>query len=217
MFRRAAINAALGSARSFFSHLQKWQKRQEKAEAKGMKFHERPPVPPRTWNKSAVLYAGMWKQRSAKSIVIKVWTGTCWSWIKVRITGRELPTHADLGSPQLIGKGSQWWLHTPIEKQFKSPGKIEKQVTTNAQTKMCAVDLNINEHIAVCTIQTVEGSILATKFLGGGRRISGFRKKLLGRIAHNRNKAGILAKNEQDNADFWNKIRHVDEEVCNGY
>src|SRR5436305_263950 len=43
MFRRAAINAALGSARSFFSHLQKWQKRKEKAEAKGMKFHERPP------------------------------------------------------------------------------------------------------------------------------------------------------------------------------
>ncbi len=173
MFRRAAINAALGSARSFFSHLQKWQQRKEKAEAKGMKFHERPPVPPRTWNKSAVLYAGMWKQRSAKSIVIKVWTGTCWSWIKVRITGRELPTHADLGSPQLIGKGSQWWLHTPIEKQFKSPGKIEKQVTTNAQTKICAVDLNINEHIAVCTIQTVEGSILATKFIGGGRRLSG--------------------------------------------
>ncbi len=214
MFRRAAINAALGSARSFFSHLQKWHKRKEKAEAKGKQFHERPPVPPRTWNKSASLYAGMWKERSEKSIVIKVWTGTCWSWIKVRITGRKLPTHADLGSPQLIRKGSQWWLHTPIEKQFKSPGKIEKQVTTNAQMKMCAVDLNINENIAVCTIQTVEGSILATKFLGGGRRISGFRKKLLGRIAHNRNKTGILAKNEQDNADFWNKIRHVDEQVA---
>ncbi len=214
MFRRAALNAALGSARSFFSHLQKWQKRKEKAEAKGMKFHERPPVPPRTWNKSAVLYAGMCKQRSEKSMVIKVWTGTCWSWIKVRITGRKLPPEASLGSPQLIGKGSQWWLHTPIEKQFKSPDKIEKQVTTNAQTKMCAVDLNLNEHVAVCTIQTVEGSILATKFIGGGRRLCGFRKKLLGRIAHNRKKTGILAENEQDNANLWNKMRHVDEQVA---
>ncbi len=35
MFRRAAINAALGSARSFYSHLAKWRKRKEKAEAKG--------------------------------------------------------------------------------------------------------------------------------------------------------------------------------------
>jgi putative transposase len=29
MFRRAAINAALGSARSFYSHLSKWRKRKE--------------------------------------------------------------------------------------------------------------------------------------------------------------------------------------------
>src|SRR2546429_2383769 len=33
MFRRAAIHAALGSARSSYSHLQKWRKRKEKAEA----------------------------------------------------------------------------------------------------------------------------------------------------------------------------------------
>ena len=201
LFRRAAINAALGSARSFYSHLSRWRKRKEKAQAKGKKFHERPPVPPRTWNKSATLYMGLWKERAKCSIVIKVWTGTCWSWIKVRITGRELPSDAELGSPQLIRHGKQWWLHTPIEKQFKSPGKIEKQVTTNAQTKICAVDLNMNENIAVCTIQTVEGSILATKFIGGGKEISGFRKKQLGRIARNRHKTGIIAENQQDNAD----------------
>jgi len=214
LFRRAAINAALGSARSFSSHLQQWRKRKEKAEAKGKGFHERPPVPPRAWNKSATLYAGMWKERAGSSMVMKVWTGTCWSWVKVRIIGRDLPTDAEIGSPQLIRRGNQWWLHTPVEKQFKSPGKIEKQVTTNAQTRMCAVDLNINEHLAVCTIQTVEGTILATTFIGGGRRISGFRKKQLGRIARNRSKTGIIAEGEQDNADLWRKIRQVDEQVA---
>ena len=214
MFRRAAINAALGSARSFYSHLYKWHKRKEKAEAKGKKFHERPPVPPRSWNKSATLYAGMWKERADSSIVMKVWTGTCWSWIKVRITGRELPTGVEMGSPSLIRKGDQWWLHTPLERQFKSPGKIEKQVTTNAHTKMCAVDLNINENIAVCTVQTVAGTILATKFIGGGKRISGFRKKQLGRIARNRGKTGIIAEGQQDNAHLWKKIRHVDEQIA---
>ena len=111
MFRRAAINAALGSARSFYSHLQKWRKRKEKAEAKGKKFHERPPVAPRSWNKSATLYAGLWKERTGSSIVMKVWTGSCWSWIKVRITGRELPAGLEMGSPQLIRRGNQWWLH----------------------------------------------------------------------------------------------------------
>src|SRR6266478_6480185 len=214
MFRRAAIHAALGSARSFYSHRASWRKRKQKAQAKGKPFHERPPVPPRSWNKSATLYAGMWRERKASSIVIKVWTGTYWSWLKVRITGRELPTDVEMGSPQLVRKGSQWWLHTPVERQFQSPGKIEKQITTNPETKMCAVDLNLNENIAVCTIQTVEGSILATKFIGGGRRISGFRKKQLGRIAGNRDRTGIIARGEQDNADLWRKIRNTDEHLA---
>src|SRR5213596_2114922 len=38
MFRRAAINAALGSARSFSSHLFKWRSRREKARALGKKW-----------------------------------------------------------------------------------------------------------------------------------------------------------------------------------
>src|SRR5260370_11023285 len=91
MFRRAAINAALGSARSFSAALLRWQKHKEKALAKGKKFHERPPVPPRTWNKSATFYAGMWKDRTDSSVTVKVWTGSCWSWIRVRITGRPMP------------------------------------------------------------------------------------------------------------------------------
>jgi putative transposase len=214
MFRRAAINAALGSGRSFYANLARWRKHKEKAETKGKKFRERPPVPPRTWNKSATLYAGMWKERTESSILVKVWTGSCWSWIKVRITGRDIPDGVELGSPQLIRHGKQWWVHTPIEKQFKSPGKIEKQVTTNAQTKICAVDLNINENLAVCTVRTVEGTILATRFIKGGKEISGFRKKQFGRIARNRSRTGIIAQDEQDNADLWKKIRNTDEQLA---
>ncbi len=102
----------------------------------------------------------------------------------------------------------------PLEKQFKSPGKIEKQIKTAASTCLCAVDLNINEQLAVCTIRTVEGSTLATLFIGGGQRVSGFRKKLLGRLACNRKQTGILAQGEQDNADLWRKIRNKDEPLA---
>jgi putative transposase len=214
MFRRAAIHAALGAARSFYSHLAQWRKRKEKAEARGKKLHERPPVPPRAWNRSATLYAGMWKERTGSSVVIKVWTGTCWSWLKCRITGREIPLEGEMGSPQLIRRGKQWWLHTPVEKQFRPPCKIEKQVTEATQTKLCAVDLNLDGHIAVCTVQTAEGTILATRFLGGGKEISGFRKRQLGRIARNRKKTGIIAEGEPDNAALWRKIRNRDEQFA---
>ena len=49
IFRRAAINAALGAARSFYSQLAKWRKRKAKAEAKGKKFHERPTTVALVW------------------------------------------------------------------------------------------------------------------------------------------------------------------------
>src|SRR5215469_5430971 len=216
MFRRAAINAALGSAKSFYSSLGKWRTRREKAEArKGRrkKFTERPPVPPRSWNKSVPFYAGMWKERSGSSIMLKVWTGTCWSWIKVRTLSRDLPDGYVIGSPSLVRRGQKWWLHTPIEKTFTSPSKIAEQIT-KTETKICSVDLNMGEQLAVCTVQTVEGTILATRFIGGGRRIAGFRKKLLGRIARNRSQTGILAEGEQDNVDLWRKIRRTDEQIA---
>jgi len=210
MFRRAAIHAALGSARSFYTHLKKWRARKEKAEGKGRKFTERPPVPPRTWNKSVTLYAGMWKGRTKSSLVMKVWTGGCWSWLKCHLTGRALPDGRGLGSPSLVRHGDQWWLHTPVEKQCASPPAIAQQVTTSG-TKICAVDLNLDGHIAVCTVQTAEGTIHSTRFIGGGRAISGFRKQQLGRIAHNRKQTGIIAEGEQDNAVLWRKLRSRDE------
>jgi putative transposase len=119
-----------------------------------------------------------------------------------------------MGSPSLVRRGKQWWLHTPIEKTFAAPANVEQQITTNPQTRICAVDLNLDQHIAVCSVQTVEGTILATSFIGNGTEIAGFRKLLLGRIARNRSPTGILAENEQDNADLWRKIRHLDEHIA---
>jgi hypothetical protein len=58
-FRRAAIHAALGARRSFQARQERWQRAKAKAEANGKPCRVRPPVPPRTWNRSVVLYAGM--------------------------------------------------------------------------------------------------------------------------------------------------------------
>ncbi|HTK09473.1 MAG TPA: transposase [Ktedonobacteraceae bacterium] len=212
MFRRAAIHAALGSARSFSTSLRKWRVRKEKAEAKKKRFTERPPVPPRTWNRSTTFYAGLWKQRSTHAIMLKLWTGTCWSWVKVHLLSRDLPDGYEPGSPSLVRHGKQWRLHTPVEKQFTSPTKAVEQLTST-ETRICAIDLNLDHHLAVCTIQDAKGSILATTFISGGKRVNGFRKTQLGRIARNRRKTGILAEGQQDNAALWAKIRQVDEQV----
>jgi IS605 OrfB family transposase len=106
----------------------------------------------------------------------------------------------------------QWKLHTAVQKKFTSPSKVEQQVTNNSETRICSVDLNITQHLAVCTIQTVEGTVAATRFIGGGKQLHGLRKRQLGRIARNRSKTGIIAEGEQDNAALWAKIRLLDED-----
>ncbi len=211
MFRRAAINAALGSAKSFQGNLKRWRSRKAKAEAKGKTFTDRPPVPPRTWKKSVPFYAGLWRERTENSIVLKVWTGACWSWIKVRISGRSLPDGYAVGSPQLIRHGKEWWLHTPVEKGFDAPQKVEEQVKAQTPLTICAVDLNLGEQIAVCSVQDAEGTILATRFIGGGDAVNGFRKCALGRIARNRRKTGLIAQGEQDNVARFHKLRNRNE------
>ena len=212
MFRRAAINAAMGSARSFFSSLKKWRNKKAKVEAKGKTCADRPPVAPRTWNKCVSFYAGMYKDRTDTSILLKVWTGASWAWVKVHTLGRDVENGFELGSPSLIRKGNTWWMHTPIEKSFTGPSKIAIQIT-NSTTVLCGIDLNIGDNIAVCTIQTVEGAILATKFIKGGNRLHGFRKRQLGVIARNRSRTGTIAEGEQDNKAQWTRIHNVDEAV----
>ncbi len=212
MFRRAAIHAALGSAHSFYSHLEKWRNRREKAQALGKKFTIHPPVPPRRWNKSVTLYAGQWKGRTKKSILLKMWTGSSWAWIKCGIRGQKFPAEWDVESPTLLQDGGHWKLHTAIQKRFPAPAKVEQQVLFHGKTRICSVDLNITKHLAVCTLLTVEGTVIATRFISGGKQLHGLRKKQLGRVARNRSKTGVIAEGEQDNAALWAKIRALDED-----
>ena len=209
MFRRAAINTAIGSARSFFSNLERWRKARKKA--KGRRFARRPPVPARTWNRSVNLYDGMRKGRENGRITIKLWDGQSWRWVRFKPSGREVPEGWEVNSPQVVQKGRQWWLHTPVEKAFPMPEKAKEQVKTNPALRICQVDLNINDALAVCTIRQADGTVVATRFIRGGRQLHGRRKRFLGMVARNRCKTGTIAEDEQDNTDLWAKINAIDE------
>ncbi|GAC1645824.1 MAG: hypothetical protein NVS4B9_37820 [Ktedonobacteraceae bacterium] len=214
LMRRTAIQVALGAAHSYHSNLARWQREKEQAANRGEKFKQQPPAPPSRWNKSVTLYAGMWKQRTATGILLKLWTGTSWCWVKLRIEGRELPEDWEVKSPQLVQHGKRWWLHTFVEKDVSNPGTVKEQVTSTPEVKVCSVKLSADEALAVCTIQTREGTALATRFIGGGRRLNGLRKSLLGRIAQRRADTGLIAPGEADNAQLWARVRNLDEQAA---
>ncbi len=214
LMRRTAIQAALGVAHSFHSNLARWQREKEQASDKGKKFRKRPPVPPRRWNKSVTFYAGMWKQRTATGILLKLWTGTSWCWVKLHVLGRELPEDWKAGSVQVVQHGKRWWLHTFVQKDVSISGTVKEQVMSTPDLRVCSVKLSVNETLAVCTIQTREGTALASRFIGDGRRLNGLRKSLLGRVARHRNDTGLIALGEADNAHLWTRVHNLDDQVA---
>lgn len=210
-YRRAAIHAALGAMRSFQAHLARWQRAKAKAEMKGKSCRVRPPVPPRTWNRSVIFYTGMWKEATDGRITLKLYDGQTWRWVRFRVQGPRLPAAWDRGSPQAVRHGKRWWLHVPLSQEMPRPQKVATQLAAEPKPLLCAVDLNINDALAVCTIQRVDGTVVASRFLRGGDELHGRRNTRLGQIARNRHKTGILAEGEQDNAALWAKVRHLDE------
>jgi IS605 OrfB family transposase len=211
MFRRAAINAAVGAARSFYSSLDKYKAQKDKALAKGKKFTKRPPVPPREWHKNVVLYKGMYKDYTDRYIMIRLYTGTSWAWVKFSISNRAVPYGWNLGCPTVVLKKNRIQLHFCIKKTFKSPGKLEKQLKENPDFKVCAVDLNMGNSQAVCSILTVNGTKEAAFFIKGGNSLQHRRKQLLGKIAIKRSQyGGILPQDTQDNAKLWQKIKNIE-------
>jgi len=208
-FRRAAIASAVGSASSFFTNLNKWSNRKQARQAKGKKFTERPPVPPRTWNIKPTFYAQMYL-RDSFAVMLKLFTGESWSWVKFKTVGREIPQGWEFRCPHLVQKGGRLELHFPIEKVFEKPQKVKEQVK-DEDVKICSVDLNISDRLAVCTILKRDGTQVATKFIRGGDYLNARRKCCLGRVARNRRLTGICKSGETDNKGLWEKVRHIDD------
>jgi IS605 OrfB family transposase len=112
--------------------------------------------------------------------------------------------------PKTVIKGNRIFLHIPILKLFKSPQKVENQVKDD-NFRLCSVDLNIGENLAVCTILDGDGTQLGSKFIKGGSNLQSRRKCRLGRVARNRRRTGIIAKGEQDNKQLWVDIQNINE------
>lgn len=91
VLRRACINQAIGAASGFFSARGKWESRKAKKLALGKPFAESPPVPPRRWNWNPVFYSGLHKEFTGSSIMLKLWTGETWAWVKMALKGQAIP------------------------------------------------------------------------------------------------------------------------------
>lgn len=215
-FRRAAIKKAVGIFKSWYTNYNKWsykcQKEKEKAYRKNKKAKlTRPPLLPRTYNCSPTYYKDMYKGDDGKNILLKLWTGKAWVWMKHPYTGYSLPTEWVKGSPSLVISESGFFLNWVYYKNVKSNGKITEQIQKNGGLKICAVDLNLDGDIAVMSVLGSDDQNVrevATRFLKGNSRHQHRRKRLLGKDAIKKSQTNATFTLDRMNARLWNSLKN---------
>lgn len=178
-FRRAAINAAVGMMHSYLEKHKNWELNEKK---------DGEPMPAAEICASPVFYKGMYKEFSEDCILLKVYTGKVWCWIKCRLKGRKLPDEGERLSPCIVIGKKFSMLHIPIKQQVEDRRSAKERV--EAGEKICAVTFSNRDAHVVCVVCHADGSAAATRFIRGGREYAHHSKRLIEKIKRDRKVMG---------------------------
>lgn len=194
-FRRAAINAAISMYRSYMGKLKTWAEKQIKNEK---------PSPPKRLHMSMLYYKGMYKDFDEKSILLKLYTGRAWAWVKHRYTGRPFPENAELMSPTIVIKKKKVMLHIPVKEIVEDARTAKERVKQHES--FVAVALTTSDTLAVCTTIQADGSASHPYFIKGGKELAHRRKQLLGYTKRSSAPENV---NGRPNLKYYQKITRV--------
>ena len=179
------------------------------------------PSRPRRLHMSMLYYKGMYKDFADGHVLLKLYTGKTWAWVKHRYTGRPFPENAELMSPTIVIRKKKVMLHIPVKESVEDSRTAKERVQQNE--KFVAVALTGSDSLAVCTTIQADGRATAPYFIKGGKELAHRRKLLLGYtkrgIAGNNtprfmthtvgNAAFVVPQGHRPNAKYYDKITRV--------
>lgn len=188
--KRAAIRQAIGAWQSWHSTYLKWVARPKRFK------HHKPPVQPRTFNFNPQYDAGMWKTDDGFTVMLKLLVDGVWKWVKHSYQSLDIKAEWVKGSPRVQINQAGLWLVFSLEKYVPATGGI-KTIMAKPKFRTCGIDMDLDKHIAVCTVletndrgKTTE---IARHFINQSRHVAR-RKRSLGRIAIKMGKTGIITR-----------------------
>ena len=169
-------------------------------------------------------YKGMYKDFDDQSIMLKLYTGKAWAWVKHRYTGRPFPENAERMSPTIVIRKKKVMLHVPVKEKVEDIRTAKERV--RQKEKFVAVALTTSDSLAVCTTFQADGTATHPYFIKGGKELAHRRKQLIGytkRSTAGNNASGIMTQPvgndalvvprgdqlERPNAKYYNKITRV--------
>ena len=171
-FRRAAINDAVRLYRSFDS-----------GKGHGAK-------PAGNIDSAPTFYKGMYKEFCSTSVMLKLFNGSNWEWVScsIDICGRVFPKTKQILSPTLVLTGNRAMLHVPVKEEVLDVRPVKERLDNNE--KICAVYLPNSDTMAAMVVLDIEGKLLASRFIHGGRELAHRKSVYIKRIEENRKSMG---------------------------
>ena len=141
------------------------------------------PSRPKNLHMSMLYYKGMYKDFADGSVLLKLYTGKTWAWVKHRYTGRPFPENAELMSPTIVIRKKKVMLHIPVKEVVEDSRTAKERVKQHES--FVAVALTSSDTLAVCTTIQADGRATAPYFIKGGKELAHRRKQLLGYTKRN--------------------------------
>lgn len=194
-FRRAAINGAISMVRS---HIQREKTAKGDSNVNLAKQFQSSPV----------YYKGMYKEFNKEYILLKLWNGTSWVWVKYRFqkNNRTLPETAVCMSPSLKIDKRSVYLHVPVVFAVKDVRKVTERI--EEKELICSVYFPNGNHLAVCIVIDSDGRFIKSYFIGKGKEWKHRRKYYQNKIQSENEKISRNAKEKLHNIseDYAHKV-----------
>ena len=168
---------------------------------------------------SMLYYKGMYKDFADGHVLLKLYTGKTWAWVKHRYTGRPFPENAELMSPTIVIKKKKVMLHIPVKEIVEDSRTAKERVQQNE--KFVAVALTGSDSLAVCTTIEADGRATAPYYIKVGKELAHRRKLLLGYTKRGApknessygqtvgNDALVIPQEHRPNKKFYDKITRL--------
>lgn len=146
-------------------------------------------------NPNMVLYKGMYRNFTNRTIELKLFNGETWVWVTYPFTGREFPTEAERLSPMLVLEKKTAWLEVPLSFEVEDVRTIKERM--NTEERICALAFPDNDALAAAVILDREGREQAHRFFRGGKQKEEQRRRILAHIRISEESRGVKVRTQK--------------------
>lgn len=200
--RRAAINNAIGLARSYHTKYKKYLENKEKLKE---------PSKATNIKASFVCYKGMYKDLYKDSVKIKLFNGNTWNWYKVKIKESNFKENEEILSPTIVVNRKYIMLHIPVKQEIEDISPVKERMNKE-HVKVCGIAFSNSDSFAICVILDENRKLIKTKYIKGGKEYKARTSKILAQIKkhrQNERKWGV-----GDHKSYWKLLYHISDEYA---